>query len=217
MSDATPSHRTHKRAVIYCRVSTADQRCERQELDLLAYADRAGLEVVGVFKETVSGAKTSPADRSERAKVLDLARQRHIEVILVTELTRWGRSTQDLVATFNDLQAWGVSLIAQTGLQLDMSTAQGKLIATLMATLAEFERDLMRERIKSGVQAAKARGVPIGRQTGFMPVQRRKGAQVIAMRNAKHSIREIAAELGISTGTVQRVLKRGKAVTGLLS
>lgn len=205
-----------KRAAIYCRVSTTDQRCERQELDLLAYADRAGLEVVGVFKKTVSGAKTSSADRPERAKVLNLSRQRHIEVILVIELTRWGRSTGDLVTTFNDLQAWGVSLIAQTGLQLDMSTAQGKLIATLMATLAEFERDLMRERIRSGVQAAKARGVPIGRQKGYMPVQRRKGAQILAMRNAKYSIRQIAAELGISTGTVQRVLKRGKAVTGLL-
>ena len=217
MSNAALSIQAPKRAAIYCRVSTADQRCERQEFDLLAYADRAGLEVVGVFKETVSGAKTSSADRAERAKVLELGRQRHIEVILVTELTRWGRSTQDLVASFNDLQAWGVSLIAQTGLQLDMSTAQGKLIATLMAMLAEFERDLMRERIKSGVQAAKARGVQIGRQKGVMPVQRRKGAQVIAMRNAKHSIRKIAAELGISTGTVQRVLKRGKATTNLLT
>lgn len=206
-----------KRAATYGRVSTTDQRCERQELDLLAYADRAGLEVVGVFKETVSGAKTSSADRPERAKVLDLARQRRIEVILVNELTRWGRSTGDLVTTFNYLQVWGVSLIAQTGLQLDMSTAQGKLIATLMATLAEFERDLMRERIRSGVQAAKARGVPIGRQKGYMPVQRRKGAQILAMRNAKYSIRQIAAELGINTGTVQRVLKRGKAVTGLLA
>jgi putative DNA-invertase from lambdoid prophage Rac len=212
MSDDIPTKPSRKRAAIYCRVSTSDQRCERQELDLLAYADRAGLDVIGVFKETVSGAKTSREDRSERAKVLDLARQRHIEVILVTELTRWGRSTQDLVATFNDLQAWGVSLIAQTGLQLDMSTAQGKLIATLMATLAEFERDLMRERIRSGVHAAKARGVQIGRQKGFMPVQRRKGAQIIAMRNAKHSIRAIASGLGVSPGTVQRVLKRGKAL-----
>ena len=93
-----------------------------------------------------------------------------------------------------------------------MISASVQLIATLMATLAEFERDLMRERIRSGVPAAKSRGVPIGRQIGFMAVQRRKGAQVIAMRNAKHSIRVIAAELGISTGTVQRVLKRSKAL-----
>jgi putative DNA-invertase from lambdoid prophage Rac len=195
------------RAAIYCRVSTTHQGTDRQAFELLQFADRAGYVVVGVFTEAVSGAKTERKDRAERAKVLDLARQRQIDVILVTELTRWGRSTQDLVGTLNDLQAWGVSLIAQTGLQLDMSTAQGKLVATLMATLAEFERDLMRERIKSGIQAAKARGVVLGRAPGFSPTQRKKGAMILALRDEqKKSIRAIARELKVSTATVQRVL-----------
>ena len=76
MSNAGLSSQARKRAEIYWRMRTADQRCERQELDLLAYADRAGLEVVGVFKETVSGAKTISADRAERAKALDLGETR---------------------------------------------------------------------------------------------------------------------------------------------
>lgn len=79
-----------QRAAIYCRVSTNDQSCERQEIDLKAFADRAGFEVVGVFKESVSGTKL---DREERKKVLALAQARHIDAVLVTELSRWGRST----------------------------------------------------------------------------------------------------------------------------
>ena len=86
-----------------------------------------------------------------------LAQKRLIDVILVTELTRWGRSTLDLVQTIHYLQRWNVSLLAQTGIQFDVSTPQGKLIASLMAILAEFERDLLRERVRSGIAAAKAR------------------------------------------------------------
>ena len=71
---------------------------------------------------------------------------REIDVVLVTELTRWGRSMLDLFHTLQDLQAWDVSLVAQTGLQFDLRSAQGKLIASLMAALAEFDRDLLRER-----------------------------------------------------------------------
>ena len=85
-----------QRAVLYCRVSTADQSCERQERDLLAFAARSDYEVIGVFKETGSGAKL---DRAERKKVMALAQARRIDTILVTELSRWGRSTLDLLET----------------------------------------------------------------------------------------------------------------------
>jgi putative DNA-invertase from lambdoid prophage Rac len=105
---------------IYCRVSTDDQSCERQERDLRAFARRAGHRVVGVFKETASGARN---DRAERQKVMALAQAREIDAILVTELSRWGRSTQDLVQTLDDLHSWKVSVLAQTGLSFDLSTA----------------------------------------------------------------------------------------------
>ena len=99
-------------AAIYCRVSTVDQTCARQERDLRTFAKKAGYQVVGVWKETASGIKQG---RDERKKVLALAQAREIDVILVTELTRWGRSMLDLFHTLQDLQAWGVSLVAQTG------------------------------------------------------------------------------------------------------
>jgi putative DNA-invertase from lambdoid prophage Rac len=124
---------------IYCRVRTEDRSWERQERDLRAFAKRAGHEIVAVFRETASGAKN---DRAERKKVMALAQARKIDAILVTELSRWGRSTQDLVQTLDDLHSWKVSVLAQTGLSFDLSTASGKLMRTIMAGLAEFERDL---------------------------------------------------------------------------
>jgi putative DNA-invertase from lambdoid prophage Rac len=83
-------------AALYCRVSTADQICVRQERDLRAFAKKAGYKVVGVWKETASGAKD---ERTERKKILALAQARTIDVILVTELTRWGRSMLDFFHT----------------------------------------------------------------------------------------------------------------------
>jgi putative DNA-invertase from lambdoid prophage Rac len=169
-----------QRAALYCRVSTADQSCDRQEHDLRAFARRSGFEIVGVYKEKASGAKT---DRIERKKVMALAQAREIEAILVTELSRWGRSTIDLVQTLQSLQAWDVSVLAVSGLQFDLSTPHGKMIASVMAALAEFERDLIRERIKSGIAAAKARGKLLGRRPGQRPSDR-KAKRVLKLAEA---------------------------------
>jgi putative DNA-invertase from lambdoid prophage Rac len=84
-----------QRVALYCRVSTADQSCARQERDLVAFAARAGYEVVGTFKETGSGVRL---DRAERRRVMALAKAREIDAVLVTELSRWGRSTTDLLS-----------------------------------------------------------------------------------------------------------------------
>ena len=194
-----------QKAAIYCRVSTSDQSCARQEWELLEYARKSEFEVVGIWKETASGSKDQ---RVERKKLIALAQKREIDVILVTELTRWGRSTIDLVQTIHDLQRWNVSLLAQTGLQFEVSTPQGKLIASLMATLAEFERDLLRERIKSGIAAAKARGKKLGRQEGYRPKSDRLAPKVIALIDEGRSYRFIAKELGLSKNTVMNIVKR---------
>ncbi|MDW4894541.1 recombinase family protein [Escherichia coli] len=125
------------RAAIYCRVSTADQSCERQEFDLRAFAGCAGYDVVGIFKETGSGTKL---DRAERKKVLALAQSRQIDAILVTELSRWGRSTLDLLNTLRELENWKVSVIAMNGMAFDLSSPYGRMLATFLSGIAEFER-----------------------------------------------------------------------------
>ena len=194
-----------QRIAIYCRVSTTDQSCERQERDLLEYAAVCGFEVVGVWKETASGIKHN---RSERQKVMALAQSHSIDAILVTEMTRWGRSTIDLIETLQLLHSWHVSLIAQTGLQFDLNTPQGRLIAHLMASLAEFERDLVRERVRSGVAAAKAKGQKFGRQPGQRLKADKLGPKVLQMVQQGYSYRKIAEILNLSKTTVNDIVKR---------
>jgi len=144
-----------QRAALYCRVSTTDQSCARQERDLVAFAQRAGYAVVGTYKETASGVKL---DRAERKRVLALAQRHEIDAVLVTELSRWGRSTTDLLATLKELEARRVSLVALNGMAFDLSTPHGRMMATVLAGLAEFERELIQERIRSGIAAAKSSG-----------------------------------------------------------
>lgn len=194
-----------QKVAIYCRVSTADQSCERQERDLLEYAAKATYQVVGVWKETAAGTKQN---RFERQKVLVLAQARKIDAILVTEMTRWGRSTIDLIQTLQELHSWGVSLIAQTGIQFDLNTSQGRLIANLMASLAEFERDLVRERVRSGIAAAKARGQKLGRQTGQRVKADRLAPKVLQMVEQGSSYRKIAQALHLSKTTVNDIVQR---------
>jgi putative DNA-invertase from lambdoid prophage Rac len=188
-----------KRAAIYCRVSTADQSCERQERDLLTFAERAGYEVVGVYKETGSGVKL---DRAERKKVMALAQARQIDTVLVTELSRWGRSTLDLLHTLEELEVRRVSVIALNGMAFDLSTSSGRMMATIIAGIATFERELIQERIRSGMAAAKARGQKLGRQPGQRPKADRLAPKVLALVAQKRSYRLIGRELGLSKNTV---------------
>lgn len=198
-----------RRAAIYCRVSTIDQSCERQAIDLEEFAAQSGYQVIGIFRETASGANDN---RPERAKILALAQGRKIDAVLVTELTRWGRSTVDLIDTLKTLQVKNVSLIAQTGLEFDISTPQGKLIATLMAGLAEFERDLIRERVRSGMAAARTRGIKFGRRPGQTTASvQSKTNQVLRLTQEGHSYRAIAKRLKLSKNTVMRIVRESRS------
>ena len=199
-----------QRAALYCRVSTADQSCARQERDLAAFAARAGYEVVGMFKETGSGVKL---DRAERKKVIALAQRREIDAVLVTELSRWGRSTLDLLHTLRQFETWRVSVIAMNGLAFDLATPHGRMMATIIAGIADFERELLQERIRSGIAAAKARGKRLGRQPGQRPKSDRLTPKVLALVAAGRSYRLIARELGLSKNTVLEIVKRKRAMS----
>lgn len=190
---------------LYCRVSTADQSCARQERDLAAFAERSGYKVVGTFKETGSGVKL---ERAERRKVMELAQARQIDAVLVTELSRWGRSTMDLLATLKELEARRVSVIALHGMAFDLSTPHGRMIATVLAGIAEFERELIQERIRSGIAAAKARGKRLGRRLGERPKSDRLAPKVLALVAKGRSYRLIGREVGLSKNTVVDIVKR---------
>ena len=194
-----------QRAAIYARVSTSDQSCDRQVAELTAFAERSGYEVVDVFKETGSGTK---ANRAERNRVIDLAQARKIDAILVSELSRWGRSTQDLLDTLNKLAGWKVSVAAMSGMTFELDSPHGRMMATMLAGIAQFERDLLSERVKSGLAAAKARGKKLGRQPGQRPKSDKLAPKVTALVAEGRSYRWIARDLGISKNTVLDIMKR---------
>jgi putative DNA-invertase from lambdoid prophage Rac len=202
-----------QRVALYCRVSTADQSCARQERDLAAFAERSGYKVVGTFKETGSGVKL---DRTERRKVMALAQARQVDAVLVTELSRWGRSTTDLLATLKELETRRVSVIALNGMAFDLSTPHGRMIATVLAGIAEFERELIQERIRSGIAAAKARGKRLGRQFGQRPKSDRLAPKVLALIRQGRSYRLIGREVGLSKNTVADIVKRSRLTSNIL-
>ena len=194
------------KVAIYVRVSTDDQSCDRQILDLQAFAERSGHNVVEVFKETASGTKN---DRRERNKVMQLAQGRYIDAVLVTELSRWGRNTEDLLRTVNELADRKVSLLALKGQDFDLSTATGKLMLTMLSAISDFERGLLSERTKSGLAAAVAKGKKLGRPTGNKTVSKHKDI-VLKLVSDGLSYRDISARLVISKNTVADIIKKSK-------
>lgn len=199
-----------QRVAIYARVSTSDQSCQRQLAELAAYAARGEFEVVGTFPEVGIGGKN---DRVERKKIIALARKKLIDIVLVTELSRWGRSTSDLRATVEDLAARGVALRALNGPDFDISTAQGKLMLNLLSAISEFERDLLRERINSGIAHARAKGTKSGQAIG-RPIFNHP-ERVDHLLTEGKSVRNVADELGISKSTVMKVKTiMNKTITG---
>jgi DNA invertase Pin-like site-specific DNA recombinase len=164
--------------------------------------------VVGTYKETGSGVRL---DRAERRKVMALAQARRIDAILVTELSRWGRSTLDLLHTLKELEGRRVSVIAMNGLAFDLATPHGRMMATILAGLAEFERELIQERIRSGLAAAKARGKKLGRQPGQRPKSDRLAPKVLALVAQGRGYRLIGRELGLSKNTVTAIVERHRA------
>ncbi len=178
----------------YARVSTNDQNLDRK-LD--------ALKVVGcerLFTDTASGAKTARPGLTEALKEC-----RTGDTLVVWKLDRLGRSLPHLVETVRDLVARG-SGFKSLQENIDTTTAGGKLIFPLFASLAEFERDLSRERTNAGLAAARARGRKGGRPKGIMDEQKQKAA--LALKNdATCSVAEICQSLGICRNTYYKYVR----------
>lgn len=191
--------------VIYCQVSSVRQSTDKQEEELTALAERSGFNVIKIFREIVSGIKD---DRPFRKEILLLAKQKHISAILVTELSRWSSSIEDLLSTLNELMEYGVSLITLNGLQFDISTAQGKLMLTVLSDFSEFKRNLLKERGWTSAATAKARGIVLGRKKGNHYKSDKIAIQVINDLRKDMTYREVAAKYKISVSTVYFISKR---------
>ncbi len=164
-----------------------------------------GYGVAGIFRETASGAS---ANRAARNQVMDLAQTRQIDAVPVSELSRWGRSIQGLLATLHRLAGWKVSVVAMNGMTFEPDTPHGRMMATMLAGIAQFERDLISEQVKPGLAAAKARGKKLGRQPGQRPKPDKLAPKVLQAVSEGRNYRWIARDLGISKNTVPDVVKR---------
>lgn len=142
---------------IYCRVSTEEQHTENQELRLKAYAERNNWEYE-VFTETESTRKTRPI----KASLLDKLRKREFDGVLVYKLDRWGRSLQELIMELTELNNKGIAFISFSE-NLDFGSPAGRLMVNLLASFAEFERDIIRQRTIEGLNRARSQGKKLGR------------------------------------------------------
>jgi putative DNA-invertase from lambdoid prophage Rac len=186
------------RAGLYARVSTNDQQTlAMQSRAMREYAARRGWTVALQVREVNSG----EAKREAREKLLEAARRREIDVVLVWRLDRWGRSVTDLLATLQELEHLGVGFVSLTE-ALDLTTPVGRAMAGLLAIFAEFEREVLRERTRAGLAHARANGKQLGRPAtaAVHAVEMRK------LHRTGLSKSEIARRLQIGRTSVRRIL-----------
>lgn len=190
------------RVGLYARVSTHDQQTLPMQLSAMRdYAKRRKWAVAVEIQDVGSGATTRP----ERQKLIEAARRREIDLVLVWRLDRWGRSLVDLVTTMQELTALDVGFVSLSE-ALDMTTPSGRALAGMLAVFAEFERDILRDRVKAGIDQARKEGKPHGRpQTAAKLIPEMK-----LLRKDGLSKRAIAKELGISRTSVIRLLRAKK-------
>src|SRR5579864_2612237 len=147
------------RAGLYARVSTNDQQTlAMQNRAMREYAARRGWTIAVQVREVNSGASR----REAREKVLEAARRREIDLVLVWRLDRWGRSVTDLLATLQELDHLGVGFVSLTE-ALDLKTAAGRAMAAMLAVFASFEREILQERTRAGLAHARMNGKRLGR------------------------------------------------------
>jgi DNA invertase Pin-like site-specific DNA recombinase len=193
------------RAAIYARVSTTDkQDPEMQIREISEFCERRGWKKPGVFIDRVSSGKVRP----ELEKLKALCRRRKFDVVVVYRFDRFARSSVELLTALEEFRSLGIDFVSLHE-NVDTTTAQGKLMFSIIAAFAEFERALIRERVISGLALAKSKGVRLGRP------RRMPAADVIrALRGAGHTWRHIADQLGISMATAKRAVLVGKPVSG---
>ncbi len=192
------------RVALYARVSTKDQNTLPMQMKAMrSLARQRNWTVVMAVKETGSGA----SDRPERESILDAARRHHIDAVIVWKIDRWGRSLSDLVATLKELTELGVSFVSVTEF-FDLGTTTGKAMAGMLSVFSEFERDMLRERIKAGIAQSMKKGHPHGRPRSAL----KHAAKIKRFYAEGMTKAAIARKLKIGRTSVIRILGAGSEI-----
>jgi putative DNA-invertase from lambdoid prophage Rac len=192
------------RVGLYARVSTQDQQTIPLQMRAMReYAANRGWSILLQVKEVGSGA----SERELRRKLMDAARRREIDVVLVWRLDRWGRSLADLVSTLEELNHLGVGFVSLTE-ALDLTTPTGRAMAGLLSVFAAFEHEILRERVRAGLEHARQNGQRLGRPATAAV----KSVQIRKLHRAGVSKAEIARRLSIGRTSVRRILTATSSV-----
>jgi DNA invertase Pin-like site-specific DNA recombinase len=188
------------KAGIYTRVSTENQSVDMQLSDLRSFAKQRGFNVYKEYCDIgVSGSKDS---RPQLDKLMDDARKKKINIVLVWKFDRFARSTRHLINALHEFNHLGIHFISFTE-NIDTSSPAGKVLFAIISAMAEFERDLIRERVKAGLDNAKMKGIRLGRPPLLTEEQKGK---VMSLRDEGFSIRKIAKEVKASPSLVHKTL-----------
>jgi putative DNA-invertase from lambdoid prophage Rac len=191
------------RVGLYARVSTHDQQTLPLQIRTMReYAAKRNWTIVTQIKEVGSGS----SQRQQRETLIAAARRRAIDVVLVWRLDRWGRSVADLVSTLQELQHLGVGFVSLTE-ALDLTTPAGRAMAGLLAVFAEFEREILRERVRAGLDHARQKGKRLGRPPSV--IHQAPEAHKLYRQGISKS--EIARQLQIGRTSVRRLLAQKKS------
>ena len=199
-----------EKVVLYCRVSTQVQDYERQVSDLTQFAKKHQWEIAETFTEMISGAKKNN-ERKELASLLSYARVHYINRVLVTELSRLGRDTLQVLAAIDMLNKAKVSLYIMN-YNIETLTPDGKVnpmtqfMITLLAEVARMERRTIKERMASGYNNFRANGGKVGRKTGYRKSDkdfRTQYKDVFRLLGKGVSLRDISKATGVSVNTVK--------------
>jgi putative DNA-invertase from lambdoid prophage Rac len=190
---------------IYARVSTTDQDCCMQIKELREYCKRRRWTITTEYVD--HGWSGSKASRPQLDLLMNAARLRKFDAVVVWKLDRWGRSVAHLVNSVQELACLGVRFLAVTqNIDTDESNPMSRLLLHMMAAFAEFERELIRERVKAGLERVKADGQELGRPRVVFDKEK-----VRKLRQQGKSIRHIATTLKLSHGVVQRAAAMKRA------
>lgn len=200
-----------KRVALYARVSTLDkgQDPETQLRPLREYAGRRGFKIQGEYVDTASG---TTEERGQYRAMLDLARKRKLDVVLVWRYDRFARSTQALVNALNEFQSLGVDFISYQE-NIDTTTPTGELIFHVMASLAQFESSLISQRVRAGMARAKAQGKHVARPALALSKQQ----AIYSLFEQGVSMNQISKRINVAYGTVYNYVQKRKSADKLSS
>jgi len=189
-----------KRVIIYARVSTKEQNIDMQLIDLRQYAEARKLNIVCEYIDYASGSKS---DRMNYQKLFDDVRKRKTDAVLVWKFDRFARSTKELINALEEFNNLGVDFISYKE-NIDTSTPAGKILFTMISAFAEFERAIIRERVKAGMEKAKARGAKIGRPK----IPSFKIKEVLDLKMNGYSYDQIIKKMKISKSAYYEIIKK---------